>query len=326
VIERDGSPAANARAVAGRLERRLSCISARGSERKDFLDRMATNDLATLAAGDGAPTFLLERTGRVVDRLLVLERGEDALLVGSPGRADAVLEWLTKHVIADDVELRDVSAETRIVTVLGDAALDVMQERLEVVAADLAPWEHRRAAPSFGDTIVARAEDVGGRSFLVIVAAAAFAAVDGAIATLPPLSGADYRALRIAAGVPTFGEEFDERSIPLELRAADHISFTKGCYVGQEVIARLHNFHRVKRALVRVRVEGVETPAAGAELLEGAQTIGRVASAASVAGDTFALAFVDPGRETPRPHLVLRDGARRRAAEILTLTPAGDPS
>jgi folate-binding protein YgfZ len=323
VIERD---VAAAQALqGGRIERGLSRILARGGERRDFLDRMATNDLAKLAPGQGAPTFLLERTGRVVDRLLVLERGEEALLLGSAGRGAAALEWLTKYIIADDVELRDVTEETGLVTVLGKAAPDVLSRRFGVAAAELPPWDHRRGAPPFEEAAVVRAEDVGGKSFHVIAPRASREAVAAALAELPVISEATYRALRIEAGVPAFGEEFTERSIPLELRALDHISFTKGCYVGQEVIARLHNFHRVKRALARVQIDG-PAPSAGAELREGDEVVGSVASAAAHGGTTFALAFVEQGRETPGRSLVVEDGAGRRAARILTLTPSGDPS
>ncbi|MFN8177115.1 MAG: hypothetical protein U0167_04275 [bacterium] len=325
MIERDSTAATTPGAAGGRIERGLSRILARGTERRDFLDRMATNDLARLAPGQGAPTFLLERTGRVVDRLLVLERGQEALLLGSAGRGAAALEWLAKYVIADDVTLRDVGEETGLVTVLGKAAPEVLKRRFGVAAAELAPWDHRSGSPPFEETLVVRAEDVGGKSFHVIAPRASMPAVEAALAELPVVSEPTYRALRIEAGVPAFGEEFTERSIPLELRALDHISFTKGCYVGQEVIARLHNFHRVKRALARVQIEG-PPPSAGAELREGDEVVGSVASAAALAGATFALAFVEQGRQTPGRALVVQDGAERSAARVLTLTPSGDPS
>jgi folate-binding protein YgfZ len=317
---------ASVAASGGRLERGLSRILARGSERRDFLDRMATNDLSKLAAGQGAPTFLLERTGRVVDRLVVLERGEEALLLGSAGRGAAALEWLAKYVIADDVTLSDVTEQTRLVTVLGQAAPAVLERGFGLAAGGLTPWDHRRGAPPFRETTIVRAEDVGGKSFHVIAPCASWPAVEEALSALPVVSEGAYRALRIAAGVPAFGEEFTERSIPLELRALDHISFTKGCYVGQEVIARLHNFHRVKRALARLSVEGDAPPARGAELRDGDEVVGTVASAARLAGATYALAFLEAGRETPGRPLVVQDGVERRAARILTLTPSGDPS
>lgn len=310
-----------------RLERpALARILVRGADRRDFLDRMATNDLARLTVGQGAPTFLLERTGRVVDRLLVLERGDDALLIGSEGRSAAVLEWLGKYVIADDVDLRDVTEETGLVTVLGATAAEVLAKRFGVAAAELAPGDHRAAGAPFTDTTVVRAEDVGGRSFHVVAPRALMPAVLDALAELPNASAEAYRTLRIEAGVPAFGEEFTDRTIPLELRAPGHISFTKGCYVGQEVIARLHNFRRVKRVLVRLRVDRDDPPPAGAELVDGEEVVGRIASATSTGGGAIALAFVDVGRENPGRRLAVRDAAGTRDAEILPLTPSGDAS
>jgi folate-binding protein YgfZ len=262
----------------------------------------------------------------VVDRVLVLERGDDALLIGSADRGAPIVAWLLRHIIADDVELLDVTAETGLVTVLGASAPRVLAERFGVDAAALAPGEHRRAAAPFAGVTIARAEDVGGRSFHVVAPDAEMRAVDAALAELPAAPAETYRALRIEAGVPAFGEEFTERTIPLELRAKDAISFTKGCYVGQEVIARLHNFRRVKRALVRLRVEGDAPPAPGAELLDGEEPVGSVASATSAGGAAVALGFVSVGREQPGRRLTLRDGGVRREVEVLPLTPSGDPS
>ena len=290
-----------------------------GSDRRDFLDRMATNELGGLSPGEGAPTFFLERTGRVVDRVLVLEGGDHALLIGSEGRAAALMEWLGKYVIADDVELVDVGAETLLVTVLGPDAPRVLQEALGVTASSLARWRHCPA--SLGGAIVVRAEDVGGSSYHVIAPASAQAAIDAALAALPAGDAATYRRLRIQAGVPAFGEDFTDRTIPLETRQMDHISFTKGCYVGQEVIARLHNYKRVKRALVRLSIEGAAPPGEGAELFDGDRPAGRVTSAAPSGSVTLALGYVEAGHETPGHRLLLHDGESRRAAEILTLTP-----
>jgi folate-binding protein YgfZ len=297
----------------------LARLAARGGDRLDFLDRMATNELRGLVPGRGAPTFFLERTGRVVDRVLVLERGEDALLVGSEGRGPALLAWLSRYVIADDVTLADLAPTTFVLTVLGEEAPFVLETGLGVPAAGLGPWEHRPA--SLAGVTVARAEDVAGRSFHVIGPAAARDAVEAALAGLGAADADAYRALRIEAGVPAFGEDFTERTIPLETRQADHISFTKGCYVGQEVVARLHHHRRVKRALVRLSIEGAAPPAADAVLADGEDEVGVVTSATARGGRTLALGYVEAGLEAPGRRLVLREGAGRREVEVLALTP-----
>ncbi len=294
----------------------------RGADRKDFLDRLATNALAALAPGQGAPTFFLERTGRVVDRVIVLERGEDALLLGSEGRAEALAEWLTRYVIADDVEVADLGPGTVRHTVLGPAAAGALAAGLGVDAAALAPWAH--APSSVAGAVVARVDDVGGRAFAVIAPREAAGAVEAALAALPAGDATAWRRLRVEAGVPEFGADFTDRTIPLETGRLDHFSFTKGCYVGQEVIARLHNYKRVKRALVRLRVEGAAAPAADAGLYDGDEEVGRVTSAASGESAAIALGYVATEHAGAGRKLVLHDGASRRDAEILPLLPRGD--
>ncbi len=294
----------------------------RGADRKDFLDRLATNALGALSPGQGAPTFLLERTGRVVDRVLVLERGDDALLLGSEGRSAAVAEWLSRYVIADDVEVADLGPGTVQRTVLGPAAPGVLAEGLAVDAAALAPWAH---APSpVAGAVVARVDDVLGPAFTIVAPRAAAAAVDAALAALPPGDAAAWQRLRVEAGVPEYGAEFTDRTIPLETGRLDHFSFTKGCYVGQEVIARLHHHKRVKRALVRLRVQGAAAPAADAELYDGGDAVGRITSAAPGDGAVLALGYVEAGRAAAGTRLVLKDGASRRDAEILPIPTRGD--
>lgn len=305
-----------------RLDRStLARLVAGGADRKDFLDRMATNELGGLDPGQGAPTFFLERTGRVVDRALVLECGDDALVIGSAGRAEVLASWLSKHVIADDVALADVTTETVLVTVCGDEGAAVLAAELGVDAPSLAPWQHRTGTSLGGVTIV-RAEDIGGRSFHVIAPLAARSALTAALAALPEISEDAWRILRVQAGVPAFGEDFSDRTIPLETRQMDHFSFTKGCYVGQEVIARLHNFRRVKRALVRLRIEGEDPPGPGATLTDGVRDIGTVTSVVRAGGATLALGYVEAGCEAPGTLLTVRDGDIRRGAEVLPLAPA----
>jgi folate-binding protein YgfZ len=300
----------------------LARVVVGGSERRDFLQRLVTNDVSGLASGRGAPTLLLERTGRVVDRVIVADRGEDFLLVGSAGRASAVVAWISKYVIADDVTVEDVGPRTRLLTVVGPQGASAIRRGLGVSAAELGPWEHRTGEASGEPVLVLRAEDVSGGSFHVVGSPAAIDAANAALADVPAADEAAWEALRIAAGVPAFGAEFDEKTIPLETRMADAISFGKGCYVGQEVIARLHNQDRVRRALVRMRIDGRDVPAPGAAVLAGDEEVGVVTSSARGPDGPIALGYVRAGRETPGTRLV----AGGAPAEVLTLTPAGDPA
>lgn len=300
----------------------LSRVVVGGGERRDFLQRLVTNDVSGLREGRAVPTLLLERTGRVVDRVIVADRGDDFLLVGSAGRSAPVVAWIEKYVIADDVTVEDVGARTALVSVVGDGGAEAIAASLGVPAPELAPWEFRSGRAGGEGCMVLRAEDVGGRSFHVIGPRGSVEAAWTALGALSEGDEARWDALRIEAGVPAFGAEFDDRTVPLETRMTDAISFTKGCYVGQEVIARLHNHRRVKRALVRMRIEAADAPAPGAELSARDEKVGHVTSAALGTKGPVALGYVKAGHESPGTRLV----AGGAPAEVLTLTPAGEPA
>jgi aminomethyltransferase len=309
------------RTTSARIDRSdLARVVVGGPERRDFLQRLVTNDVSGLSVGRGVPTLLLERTGRVVDRVIVADRGDDFLLVGSSGRGPDVAGWFEKYIIADDVTCTDVAGESRLLTVCGPRAVEMIEVELGVAAGGFAPWEHRALE---GKVVrLMRAENVGGKSFHLIGPPAAVAAVEEVLAELPRADAARWHELRVAAGVPAFGTEFDEGTVPLEARMTDAISFTKGCYVGQEVIARVNRYDRVKRALVRLRIEAADPPAPGDELLDGDEKVGVVTSAARDEAGSLALGYVAVGRESPGTRLSVAGAV----AEVLSLTPDGDPA
>ncbi|GJM44711.1 MAG: glycine cleavage system protein T [Gemmatimonadota bacterium] len=272
--------------TAGFLERAGAArVSVSGPDARDFLQRMITADVKSLATGQGTPSFLLERAGRVVDRVIVVDRETDFLLFGNDGREDAVVEWLEKYVIADDVQVRRLSGDTAAFTVLGsDWSVDSLPGR-----EGLEPWCAALGAGPAGPRVCIRAEDLDGPSYHVLIPAAERDAFRAALAPLPELDDSRFQALRLIHGVPRFGHEYTERTIPLETGMLDAISFTKGCYVGQEVIARLHHQKRVKRALIHLRLDGPAVPEAGAEVMAGERSVGKITEA--VAGPDHVAAF-----------------------------------
>jgi folate-binding protein YgfZ len=298
----------------------------KGADAKEFLHRVTTNDIRRLSPGEGTITLVLERTGRIVDRLLLAVRSADILLLGNAGRASAVRAWIEKYAIADDVQVEDIGESTRLVTMLGPGVESVLAACFGIDAASLKRYEHRSVEWRGGAATILRGEDVAGRSFHVMIEAKAFHSLWEALGALPAADEETYRALRIEAGIPGFPEEYDDRTIPLEARMTDAISFTKGCYIGQEVIARLHNFKRVKRALVRARIEGVAMPEAEATLVSNGAKVGSLTSAAPSGGALLALGYVEKGYEAPGTTLLLESEGSSRKVEILTLTPAGEPS
>jgi folate-binding protein YgfZ len=301
-----------------RIERaKLGRLALRGADAGDFLQRMTSNDLAALREGEGAATLLLERTGRFIDRLIVCHVGSAGwLVICGPGRGAAVGDALQKFIFAEDLRIEDLSGSTSLVTVLGPAAAEALRSRLGV-AEELSRFHHREAAALGPGARVIRAEDVGGRAFHVVVPAPLRGALERRLEGVPLIDEDAWRTIRVASGVPEFGEEFSERTVAIEAGMEDAISFTKGCYVGQEVIARVHHHDRVRKTLVRVRVQGEAVPPRGAKLVHGGDDAGEISSAVRRGGEVLGLAYVRTGFETPGNRLSVIEPGGRREAEVL---------
>ena len=282
-----------------------------GTDRASYLQGLLTNDIAALKAGQGCYAVYLTAQGRMIADLNVYELGDVMLLTVHHDVKDAVLAKFDQFLFSEDVQLGDVTPTFAELAVIGpDAAAVVSSLLSEVPAGALrALPEHGNIRGHFAGTaaIVTRITDAGEPGFDVFVDVDQRDAVILALnrAGVASLDAATAEAIRIESGVPLFHRDMDEDTIPLEAGIEQRaISFTKGCYVGQEVIVRvLHRGHgRVARKLVGVRVDGDKPPASGAVVRSGDRQIGEVTSAAlsPALNQPIALAylhrdFVEPG-------------------------------
>lgn len=300
-----------------------------GADAKDLLHRLSTNEVLSLVPGEGRANLLLERSGRLLDRLVVVNRGADLLLLGNAGRGEVLREWIERLIILEDCRVEDVTAATGEILVTGEGATQEVHRATGVDAGALAMYEGAAGGESAPSAFVTRVENHAGPAFRIVVPLEGVASLRACFDSLAAGDDELLSRIRVAAGVPSWGAELDERTIPLEARLVDAISFTKGCYIGQEIIARVHHHKRVKRLLCRLAVEGAEPLAQGSAVFGGGAAIGRVTSSASGTPRSIALAYVETGAETPGTKLEVRDGERSsaapRAAEVLSLNPEGDP-
>lgn len=231
-----------------------------GPEAEDFLQRMVSNDVAALAPGEACDALLLTPKARVIAPLRVLRRGsEDFLLLTEPELGERVAAQLRRLRFATKVEIEPEQHESYLL--LGD-----------------------EARPSQGALAVPN-QDYGLPAFEVI---------DGKPPEAAPLDESELELLRIRAGTPRFGREIDDRVLPAEAGLVERaVSFTKGCYPGQEPIARLHYRGKANRGLRLLALDGDELPPYDAELRLGDKVVGRVTSAARTPdGGILALAYV----------------------------------
>ena len=185
-----------------------------GGDALDLLHRITTQDLASLAPGQGRPTILTSDKGRVVDLVTVYRMDEHLLLVGSPGSQDAVLAHLDKYTIIEDSEASDATADLGMLLLLGPEA-NAAAKRAGLPQG-LDPHHHARASIRGVDVTVARASTPLGDGYRLLAPPTAMEALRGALAA----AGADqinpeaYEALRVEAGEPAYGAEMTDAYNP----------------------------------------------------------------------------------------------------------------
>ncbi len=276
---------------------------ATGRDRVDLIHRMSTNDLRNLALHEGRATVLTTAIGRMVDRILVINLGERALILGSEGTGVIIRRWLAGYIFFnDDVVFTNAADSLNQFVVYGPKAA-MVAEALAPGVNGLKPYSVL-TNDSTG-LIVGRGDDLAGGSFFVLGTPAA--AAQGREAALAAgaieADGEIHETIRIESGLPEYGHEIGEAFIPLEAGLWNDISFTKGCYIGQEIIARMESRGKLAKTLVGVQ--------AGEPLAVGGQITSVVQSPRF---GWIGLAFVRPTEAEPGEALTIEGIAAQVAA------------
>src|SRR5258708_5591017 len=288
-------------------------------DRFDLLHRMSTNDFTSIQVGEGRSTVLTTALARIIDRVIVYNLGETALmLTNQPG---AVRSWLQKHIFFQDkVKLRDVSAEKGQLELYGPSAAEIIEQ--------VAPGARAMPLHSFSvnqideqPLVVAKTFPMAGDGYVIVAAASVIELLKVRFASDPRIVIGDdsrYELLRIEAGLPGPGHELTEEYIPLEANLWDSVSFTKGCYIGQEIIARMESRNRLAKTLVSLQLPAVVP--IGASLADSERTVGSVTSIATRDdGTVIGLGFVKPDRAEPGVKLEITvDNHPGGVAEVVT--------
>jgi folate-binding protein YgfZ len=283
-----------------------------GADRRTYLQGLLTNDIAALAPGTGCYAAFLTPQGRMVSDMRVFELG-DVVFMDLPGQlAPAVADRLSQFIFSEDVAVEVITGSMTQIGVYGPrAAAAVAAVCAGARSADEpAPSEETLDAMHlFGSARwdiggapmhVLRSDDVGVRGFDLVLDAERRGEIERRLidAGVVPVDLPAVEACRIEAGIPLFGADMDEETIPLEAGIEDRaISFTKGCYVGQEIVIRvMHRGHgRVARRLVGLTLDpSADVPARGDLLRAGDRDIGRITSATEspAVGRPIALGYV----------------------------------
>ncbi|HEY3176570.1 MAG TPA: aminomethyltransferase family protein [Candidatus Polarisedimenticolia bacterium] len=244
-----------------------------GAKRFDLLNRLTTNDLRSIGPGQGARTALLTDKGRIIDDLRLYAREGDYFLVTSPGNALAVKTHIEKLRFRDDVTLEDVTGSTALIALFGPQSAHLLEGVAHAHHLGDIPLHHHVELAIDGRTfLAARTTGLSGSGFDLVAAADAAPRIwralfeRGQAYGVSPLGEEAWEMVRIESGVPRFGRELTEEHNPLEARLEEAISWKKGCYVGQEVVARLDSRQKVSKLLVGLWLEPGPVPEAGSPI------------------------------------------------------------
>ena len=259
-----------------------------GADRRDYLQGLLTNDIAALSPGTGCYAALLTPQGRMIADMFLAETGEAILMDLERDVTGKVSAHLDRFVIMEDVQVADDTDAVAQIGVFGPLAPSVLSRVFGLNAQELEShrlFENRIWHWTTTPVVGMRRDDIGVAGFDLLVGADRAEALAEAIRTAGAIDiGPEAVEIsRVEAGRPVFGRDMTEDTIPLEAGIEDRaISFTKGCYVGQEIIIRvLHRGHgRVARRLAGLSLDTLAgVPAAGDRIKAGEREIGTVTSA-----------------------------------------------
>ena len=253
-------------------------VSLAGRDRVRWLNSMVSNNIRDLPLGSGVYTFVLNPQGHILADLYVFNRGESFVLEIDRPQVETVLQIFRKYIIMDKVEIEDLSGKIAVIGMAGTKSLPALA-RFGLTGENLAPlrvagggWNgieitvtsgDNPSVPSFEWWVPQENAEVAWKALL---RTGALEVGEDAIETF-----------RIACGIPKFGQDIRERILPQETGQERALNFTKGCYIGQEIVERIRSRGAVHRALTGFEIEG-PAPAAGIKIQNDGKDVGEITS------------------------------------------------
>lgn len=314
---------------AGLLNRSmLGKVTVTGRDRVAFLQGMLSNDVKALQPGQGCPAAFLNAVGRVISLLTVYVLDDRILLELPAGSTESFLQAIDKFLISEKASFEAADDAYAILSVQGPKSGETL-ERVSGSKVDLGAYAHAEISMAGVPVRVARRSDAATGGFHCWVAAERAPVLRTALleAGAVQVGAAAAEVLRVEAGIPVYGVDVDEGVILPETRLDAYWSYTKGCYIGQETVARVKYRGHINRGLSGLVLEGEKVPSRGNTIVAVDTEVGRVTSAVlSLAlGRPIALAYVRREHFEPGSALSVRIGdtlVSARVADLPFVTPA----
>jgi len=268
-------------------------ISVSGSEAVTFLNGLITNDMKTLAENESMPAAFANVQGRLLASVRVTRRAHDFLLDTEAVTREKVIKLIERFTLAGDFKVADLTTDSAVISIQGRGASALLEQITLPDDTMVIPATH--TGEDGFDLIISAAEK--DRLWQMLVAAGA-----------TPVSAEVVEILRIEAGIARYGVDMDETNVVTETNLDDAVSYTKGCYLGQEIIVRIKHRGHVAKKLTGLRFETDQTIEAGAVITSSDdKAIGRVTSAtfSPQLQTTIALGYVRHEQLTPETPIIV---------------------
>lgn len=263
------------------------------SDRLRFLHNQSTNDFEQLRSGQGCDTVFVTSTARTIDLATAYVTEDAVLLIVSPSRRQYIIDWLDRYIFfADRVKLQDVTSETAAFSLIGSKS-DALLEQLGVNTIIGQPYAtHQVVKLANVEVRVAVGSGLATPGYTLIVPAEKAANVWSFLvaAGSVPMGDRVWEVLRIQQGRPVPERELTEDYNPLEAGLWQTLSFSKGCYIGQETIARLNTYKGVKQYLWGIRLNAPAEP--GSVITVGEEKVGKLTSYTDTENGAFGLGYI----------------------------------
>jgi len=278
-----------------------------GQDRFELLNRMSTNKMVDMQPNEGRPTIFTNANARIIDRIIAYNRGEYLCMITEPGRGTWLRDFLHKHIFFnDDVQPSEITAQTVQFALHGPQA-DAIMQTLGTNTRDVKPLHGLEIAVADATIFAARRKAVSGSHWLIATQREKAASVyqnlmkAGQAFGLLPAGSLTYNTLRIRAGRPA-RPELNADFIPLEVGLWDEVHFAKGCYTGQEIIARMESRGKLAKTIVRLNLsEFVQAPVA---IFDGGRQVGTLTSCVQApTHEIFAMAVLKTSMVEPEKQL-----------------------
>ncbi len=276
----------------------LGKIAVKGQDALDLLNRISTNDLQFLAVGTMCDTVFASPKGRLIDYCRVINSGDDLILIGSFFHVNHLIEWINRFIILEDAQVTDISADYSWLTLIGPHS-----------KMFLGQLSNKTLTNNEEDICL----DIKGKNFPVLKNMSfkypaynfffkntdAWTIISALLDHLDFFKGqligdTAFQIIRVESGMPDWGTEITQDYNPHEARLTQAVSFTKGCYTGQEVIARLDTYDKVQKYLMIVELSEKLSQMPPLEVFIDEEQVGHLTSYTynPVTGKSLGLAYI----------------------------------